>query len=72
VAVALGTNGLDGGSFPGIQDPELKGRLVGKSAHGSSHRINFPDNMAFSNSPNGGIARHLTDEIKVEGQKKGA
>jgi hypothetical protein len=52
----------------GIQKTELDANRVGDLAHYSTQSIDFPDEMAFGNAANRGIAGHLGDEIDVQGK----
>src|SRR5436190_9982329 len=49
-----------------IQKSELNSRAVYNMAHYSAKCVNLPDDVAFCDSTNGRIARHLADQVQVE------
>ena len=67
--VALGAGGPDGRAAGGVQKAELDSYGVGDFAHDSAEGVDFADQVAFGDASDGGVARHLRDEIDVEGVK---
>jgi hypothetical protein len=55
------------GRAPGsIQQTELDSSPIYDATHDPTQGVNLTDQVAFANSTDGGIARHLADEIKIE------
>ena len=69
--IALRTRRPDRGSARGIQQPKLDPDCVGYFAHDPAQGIDFPDPVSLGNAANCGVARHLRNEIDVEGIKSG-
>jgi hypothetical protein len=44
---------------------------VGDFAHDAAERVDFPDEMAFGDAADGGVAGHLRDEIDVQSEEGG-
>jgi hypothetical protein len=40
-------------------------------SHLATQRVDFFDQMTFADTPDGGIARHLTNMVEVQGQHEG-
>jgi hypothetical protein len=64
--VALRTRRPDSRSARGIQQAELDADCVGDFAHDATQGIDFAHQVSFGDAADGGIARHLRDEIDVE------
>lgn len=58
---ALCSRGLDGRSSTEIEGFRLKSRPVGVATHLSAQSVDFIDEMAFGESTDRGVARHLSD-----------
>ncbi len=69
--VALGTWRPNGGPARSVQQAELDADGIRDFAHDAAERVYFADKMSFGDTANGGVARHLRDEINVEGIKGG-
>jgi hypothetical protein len=61
--IALESGGLNGGSFRGIEQPEMDGRLISDLPHFSAQGIYFLDKLALGEAPDGGITRHEGNRI---------
>jgi hypothetical protein len=55
-----------------IQDAKLDAGCIGRSRHRTTQGIDLFHEMSLPDTPNRGIARHLTQRFEVVGQKKGA
>jgi hypothetical protein len=55
------------GSTAGVQEAELDANIVSHAAHKATQGIDFAHQVAFSNSADCGITRHLGDQIDVHG-----
>ena len=64
--VALRARGPHGRAARGIQQAELDADGVGDFAHDAAESIDFADEVSLGNAADGGIARHLRDEVDVE------
>lgn len=60
-SVGLGTRSPHGGPLGSIQETELNSREIRNPAHEAVKSIDLANQMAFSNSTDRGIARHLPD-----------
>src|SRR5205807_909989 len=69
--VALGTWRPNGGPAGSVEQAKLDADGIRDFAHDAAERVYFADKMSFGNTSNGGVARHLCDEINVEGIKGG-
>src|SRR4051794_16110957 len=56
LTIGLRPRTSDSRSLPPIQKPELDARGIGNAAHQPIKRINFPDQMTFSQAADRGIA----------------
>lgn len=65
--VALSAGRPDRGTAGSIQQTELNSDSVGDLAHNSTERVDFADEMSFGYAADRWIARHLRDQINVEG-----
>jgi hypothetical protein len=65
-AVGLRSRRLNRRSTRTIQQSKLNSRAVNHAAHNAAERVNFADEMAFRDSTDCGITRHLPDEIEIE------
>ena len=54
-----------------IQQAKLDAHRVSDFAHDAAECIDFADEVPFGNSANGGIARHLRDEVNVKRVERG-
>ena len=45
--------------------------MVTDNAGISTHRVNFPDNLAFGDSTHCGVAGHLTNDSHIHGDEQG-
>ena len=54
----------------GIQQPELDPDRIRHLAHNAAQCIHFPHQVALGDAPNGGIARHLRDQIQIETEQR--
>jgi hypothetical protein len=52
-------------TFAPIENPELNSSSIGNPPHQAIKRIDLADEVAFSKSPDGGIARHCPDGLKA-------
>ncbi len=64
--VALRSWRPDRWSARGIQQAKLDADSVGHLAHDSAQRVHLAHEMPLGDAANGGIARHLRDEIEVK------
>jgi hypothetical protein len=71
-AVSLSPRGAHRGAFARIQNPKLNARFVGGRRHGTAKRIDFFDQMPFTDAANRGIARHLAERLDIVGQQQRA
>ena len=55
------------GSARSIQEAELNADGVGNFAHDAAERVDFADEMSLGNAADRRIARHLRDQVDVEG-----
>jgi hypothetical protein len=46
--------------------------MVCGNRHDSSHGVNFPDQMTFTNSADGGVTGHLAETFHTLGEEQGA
>jgi hypothetical protein len=69
--IGLGSRGAYRGAARAIQQPELYSGAIDNPAHDATKSINLPDQVAFADATDGGIARHLSNEIKIESKEGG-
>ena len=69
--VALRARRPHGRTARSVQQAELDADGVGDFAHDAAEGIDFADEVSFGNAADGGIARHLRDEIDVERKERG-
>ena len=55
----------------GVEQAELDADGIGNFAHDAAKSVHFADQMTLGDAPNGGIARHLRDQIDIQGEKGG-
>ena len=67
----MGTWRPNGGPAGSVEQAKLDADGIRDFAHDAAERVYFADKMSFGNTSNGGVARHLCDEINVEGIKGG-
>src|SRR5208283_3404383 len=65
--VALGARRPDSGATRSIEQSKLDSDRVRDLAHYPAQGVDFADQVSFSDAANGGVARHLRDQIDVEG-----
>ena len=63
--VALCARGADRGSFRGVEHTELDSGGIGVESHETAEGIDLADHVAFCETADRGIARHLADGIGV-------
>ena len=68
--VALRSRRPDRGPAGGIQQAELDADSVGDLAHNPAQRIYFPHQVPLGDAANGGIARHLRDQVQIETEQR--
>ena len=61
----------DGGSARSVEQAELDSDGVRDLAHDAAERIHFAHQMPLRNAADGGITRHLRDQIDVQGIESG-
>jgi len=69
--IGLGSWGAYRGAARAIQQPELYSGAINNPAHDATKSIDLPDQVAFANATDRGIARHLSNEIKIESKESG-
>jgi len=69
-SICLGSRRTHGGASRPVQETKLYACAIDDPAHDSPERVNFADQMTFSDSANGGIARHLSYKIQVKREKR--
>jgi len=69
-SICLGSRRPHGGASRPVQETKLYACAIDDPAHDSPERVNFADQMTFSDSANGGIARHLSYKIQVKSEKR--
>jgi hypothetical protein len=55
-----------------VQHAKLNHGTIGNDAGITAERIYFPDNLTFSNSAHGRVARHLGNGLQVHGDQQNA
>ena len=68
--VTLGTRSPNTRTFGCIEHPKLDSRGIRVESHDPAECINLPNEVTFSQSSNGWVARHLTDRIGILCQQK--
>ena len=63
--VALGARGADAGALVGVEHPALDGGGVGVDPHEAAQGVDFPDDVALGEPPDGRVARHLAEGVEV-------
>ncbi len=69
--VALRSRGPHGRTARSIQQTELDADRVGDLAHDAAERVDFPHQVALRDASHGRIARHLCDQVDVQGVESG-
>jgi hypothetical protein len=64
-SVCLDSRGAYSRAFARVQGPELNSGMVCGQGHDSSHGVDFPDQMAFTNSTDGRITGHLAETFNT-------
>jgi hypothetical protein len=70
-AVALRAGRPDRWSLAGIERAELDAGCVRRTRHNAAQRINFLDQVAFTDATDGWITAHLTDGLDAVCQQQG-
>src|SRR5688572_4794403 len=63
--VGLGTRRLNCRPTRAVQQPKLNPSPVDHAAHNAAEGVYLSDNMAFSDSADGRVARHLADQVQI-------
>jgi hypothetical protein len=71
-AIALRPRGPNRRALAPVQHPELQRGQVCRAPHDPAERIHLPDDGAFRDAANGGIARHLTNGLEGAGDQPNA
>ncbi len=69
-AVGLGTGGAHRRTLGAVENAELDAAFVGGNGHGAAQRIDFLDQMALADAPDGGVAAHLAQRLDVVRQQQ--
>jgi hypothetical protein len=69
-SIGLCTGRLNRGTAGPIQKPKLDSGSIDDAAHDAAERIDLTNDMTFCNASNGGIARHLSDKVKIDRDKR--
>src|SRR5690554_12073 len=72
LAISLGPGGSDRRSFARIENTKLDAAVIGSQSHGATQSVNLFDQMAFANTANSGIARHLPQSFHIVSQQQRA
>jgi hypothetical protein len=56
---------LDGGTFRGVQQPELDTGGIGGQAHLTAEGIDLANDVPLGLSPDGGVTAHLGNSINI-------
>src|SRR5918994_1426667 len=70
-AIALSSGRPHSRSLGTVQHPELNARKVGGSAHDAAESIDLAHHCALGNSPDRGVAGHLSYGLKILGEQEG-
>src|SRR6266545_2033571 len=65
-AIGLRPWRLDGGAATAVEHSELDAGLIYHPSHQTSERVDLADQVAFCNSSDGRVARHLGDQVETE------
>jgi len=68
--VALGAGRPDGGAAGSVEQAKLDSDGVGDFAHDAAERVDFADEMALGDAANGGVARHLGDQVDIQREER--
>ncbi|MEY9611533.1 hypothetical protein ABIF21_004407 [Bradyrhizobium elkanii] len=71
LAVSLGPGATDRRTLPAIEHAKLDAAGVGHPAHQTIQRVDFADQMALAEPPDGGIARHRANGRETMGHQGG-
>ena len=63
--VALGAGAPHGGTFRAVEHPELYHGVIGHDAGHAAEGINFAHYLTFGDATDGGVARHLGNQVEV-------
>src|SRR2546428_6979551 len=69
-SICLGSRRPHGGASRPVQETKLYACAIDDPAHDSPERVNFADQMTFSDSANGGIPSHLSHKIPGKLEKR--
>ena len=67
--IALGTRRPDRRTARGVQQAELDAHSIRDLAHNAAQRIDFAHQVTLGDATYGRVARHLCDQVDVEGVK---
>jgi hypothetical protein len=70
-SIGLGTGCTHGWTLARVEGAELDACFVGTQGHGTAERIELADKMAFADSPDGRVARHLSERFDVVREQEG-
>ena len=70
-AIGLRSRRLNRRTTRSIEQPKLNAGAINDAAHDAAERVNLAHEMAFRNSANRRIARHLTDQIEIQRNQTG-
>jgi len=68
-AVRLHALGMHGRAFALVQHPVLKRHFVRRAPHFSAERVDLKDELTFSRTADGWIARHIRNGVVRYGEK---
>lgn len=71
VPVRLGPRAPHGRPLAGVQDLEMDARLVNDPPHDAVQGVDFPDQVAFANAANRGVAGHFAHRLHLLGDQHG-
>ena len=72
LAVGLGAGAADGGALRAVEQAELDAGAVGDDAHDAVEGVDLADQMAFAQTADGRVARHLADGLDLVRDQRGA
>jgi len=68
--VALHAGGLNGRSLGGVEQTEMDGGFIRDPPHFASQSVDFLDELAFGEPPDGRIAGHEGERIEIDVEQK--
>ena len=72
LAVRLGARPLNRWTLAAVENAKLDAAGIGNAAHQSVKRVYLPNQMAFAQTTDGGVAGHRADGRKAVGQQRGS